>query len=114
MLNISKELYDSVPKLKPGERVVFKLLGVRYDKQLKRIVCPNSVRIPSIDRIWDKFSKEWVDMSLIESIVPNQDPASLRKDIITLRDIYFRREGRGEIVFWETQSQTKNCMSTCT
>jgi hypothetical protein len=77
---LSKELIAGIKPLK--EKVVVIAKGV-YDKRSKTFRLKESVHIPNIDRIYDPFSEDWVDIALVTSIgkggEPNLQPIWLDK-----------------------------------
>jgi len=90
---ISPKLKETVPVLKKGEKIEFEVLGIYYDKGLKRHIMPNSRRVISTDRIWDPFKQEYVDIAF----VTGQKPGMTGKTEFTFGEIRFTRTNQGRI-----------------
>lgn len=90
---ISPELKKTVPVLEKGQKLEFEVLGIYYDKNVKRHIMPNSRRVISTDRIWDPYKKEYVDIAF----VVGQKPGITSKTEYTFGEIRFTRTNRGRI-----------------
>ncbi len=65
--NISKE--SMPPKLKKGEKAIYKILGIKGDPsnpETYRI--PSAVNVPGKDRVYDSIKEEYVDIANIKSV----------------------------------------------
>ena len=106
--NFSPELKSLLPKLKKGEKVRFQLERVHYDKITKKLVCPKSVTLAKVDRIYDpwaiktgkgavaKYEGDYVDIA----VVVRESPASqtsLRDTITDFGTIKFTNTFAGII-----------------
>jgi hypothetical protein len=96
--NYSKELLEHFPKLAPGQALVFRLNGIRYDPGLRRTIVPNTVEFPCVDRIYDPYTKEYIDISWIEQERP-APPSSNKETEIVIGNASFTRAGQGEIFY---------------
>ena len=95
-----------MPRLSPGEKVRFQLNGLYYDKQTKRLVCPNSKALVPTDRIYDpwaeydektkEYTGAYVDLAYILRERPAGDD-SQRDSLIELGRIEFKRSDAGVI-----------------
>lgn len=101
MQGISKELQSKIPKLKPGEKVIFEILGIRYDAGLKKHIIRNSTGVPATDRIYDKWANggegDYVDISYVVSERPS-GPNSTLATVKELGTIMFTRDQAGRII----------------
>lgn len=106
--NFSPKLREFLPKLKPGEKVRFQLLGVYYDPITRKFICPRSSRLKPVDRIYDPWAIEkkvggkvtyegaYVDISYIVREVPAPRD-SLRDSVIEFGEIVFMNTDAGTI-----------------
>jgi len=104
--NFSPKLRSYLPKLKPGEKIRFQLTGIHYDKITKKLICPASVKLPKIDRIYDPWARpgekkgeyegEYIDIAYIlhEAPAPNSSP---RDTLVEFGRIEFTRHTAGII-----------------
>lgn len=109
--NLSPKLMAFLPKLKPGEKMKFQLNGIYVDKITKKLVCPTSFNMASIDRIYDPWAKvlkkgvgkneteyegDYVDIAFIN----REQPASAdspRATVIEFGRVEFLRTNAGVI-----------------
>lgn len=105
----SPKLRAELPKLKKGEKLRFQLLNARIDEHFKRLVCPNSLYLTGIDRIYDPWAKEskgsggkieyegdYIDIAFVD----RENPAprdSQRDKVIKIGEIGFLRANGGMI-----------------
>ncbi len=110
---VSKQLLDTVPKLKAGEVVKFELTGIYYDPIMQKTVIPTSKQVPEIDKIWDpwaiedgatgvgknrkiKYRGDMVDIAYILKEYPSK-PGSDKATQVELGQIRFFRNDFGRI-----------------
>jgi hypothetical protein len=109
--NISPKLRSFLPKLKPGEKLKFQLNGIYVDPITKKLVCPTSFNMASIDRIYDPWARvskkgvgknedeyegDYVDIAFIN----REQPASAdspRATVIEFGRVEFLRTNAGII-----------------
>lgn len=107
--NLSPKLKSFLPKLKPKERIKFQLNGLRHDPITGKLVCPQSYRIQSTDRIYDpwaievkkvgakiEYEGDYVDLAYIlrEQPAPVDSP---KDNIVEFGTLRFKRAQAGVI-----------------
>lgn len=74
--NVSKELLDSVPKLKKGETKRFKSLSIKPDlKNPRKFIGPYMDNILTKDTIWDEAKQEFVEIGFVDQTMTNKGDA---------------------------------------
>jgi hypothetical protein len=74
--NVSKELLDSIPKLKRGEIRTFKSLSIKPDhKNPRKFVGPYIDNILCKDIIWDEAKQEYVEIAFVDQTLTNKGDA---------------------------------------
>lgn len=82
---------EKYPRLKKGEQKIFELINLREDPYNKgRLAIPFSKGVPTKDRIWDQYDKEYKDIAYIKSVGINNE--------ITVGDIHFYLRTQGRII----------------
>jgi hypothetical protein len=106
--NLSPKLREHLPKLNPGDKVRFQLLGVYTDPITRKFICPRSSNIKPVDRIYDPWAHErkvggkvtyegdYVDISYIIREVPAPKD-SLRDSVVEFGEITFMNSDAGMI-----------------
>lgn len=69
--NLPKELIDKT-KLRPGETVSYKLVGIGANPMdPSRMAIPSLKNVPSVDQIWDSATETYVDIAPVRSVDPD-------------------------------------------
>jgi hypothetical protein len=69
--NLPKELIDKT-KLRPGEIVSYKLVGIGANPMdPSRMAIPSLRNVPSIDQIWEPSTETYVDIAPVKSVDPS-------------------------------------------
>lgn len=69
--NLPKELIDKT-KLRPGEIVSYKLVGIGANPMdPSRMAIPSLRNVPSIDQIWEPTTETYVDIAPVKSVEPS-------------------------------------------
>lgn len=107
--NYSPELLERFPKVEPktGKKLMFQVLGIRFDPIMKRNIIPQTSQFNAIDRIWDPWQRDpvtkeyigaYIDIAFIIGERPTA-PESTRETNVMLGEIVFRRELFGAIEY---------------
>lgn len=127
--NYSPELLSHFPKIdrEKGQKLMFQVLGIRYDPIMKKNIIPQTHQWPAIDRIWDPWNRrrpnpdrknsddaeflydgDYVDIAFITGERPTA-PDSARESNIAIGEIVFRRELVGAIEYAGEKSMEQMC-----
>lgn len=88
--DISKE--SMPPKLKRGEKAVYRILGIKGDpSRPETFKIPSAVNVPGKDRVYDSLKEEYVDIANIKSVGVGGK--------MKCHSVWFQKEYNGVLVF---------------
>lgn len=88
--DLSKKTLDAT-KLKPGQRVTYRLVGIApAPMDPSRMAIPTYRNIPPIDQIWDEEKQEYVDIAAVKSFDAEGNH--------TFHEILFTRANAGHLI----------------
>ena len=94
MNKLSKKLRDELPAFDSDKEFSFKLLGVRYDKTLKRLIVPTSKNVPNEDSIYDMGAGKMIPLYCEDRRV-SAGVNSDKEFNLVLKKIVFSRDEHG-------------------
>ena len=90
--NLSKELVSST-KLKPGEKAVYRIVGIqRNPMDPTKWAIPSIKSVPPVDQIYDEKKQEYVDIAAVRTVNPEGEH--------TFHEIYFYGNLGGTMVLY--------------
>jgi hypothetical protein len=103
MKDISAKLRKEIPEFESGKIYKFKLNGLRYNKHLKRMLVPNSIKILAQDTIYDPHLNRSVEIKCVDRTAVGKDGSQVE----ILRKIYFNKDMAGVMTLYGNNKKDK-------